>query len=173
MINKNLNKDKYDLNSYEYKLIKTNNIFKSNIFNNTKKEKSKKLLGKKNIHFKVEKEYIKNEKKENIVVNKGRWTKEEHDKFIDGIVQFGTKWEEIISLIKSRTYKQVRYHNQKFVKKLKMFKDDILGIDFTKELICNIMDIINHIKSKKYSDIKNVLKYLSNKCDDIYKIKRI
>ena len=53
-----------------------------------------------------------------------------------------------------------------------MFKDDILEIDFTKESICNIMDIINHIKPKGYFDIKNFLKYLSNKFDDIYKIKK-
>ena len=52
--------------------------------------------------------------------NEGRWTKEEHDKFLDGIVQYGANWKKIKKLISTRTAIQVRSHAQKFYRKLKM-----------------------------------------------------
>ena len=105
--------------------------------------------------MKKKKNITKKKTSENIDVNEGRWTKEEHNKFLDGIVQFGINWKKVKTLINSRTSIQVRSHAQKFYQKLKMCKDDVLGIDFTLESICNIKDMINQIKSVKVNyDIK-------------------
>jgi hypothetical protein len=67
----------------------------------------------------------------------------------------------------------VRSHAQKFYKKLKMCKDEQLGIDFTKDDISSIKDMIYQIKEKKgnYS-IKYILNYLSDKFDHIKKAKK-
>ena len=51
--------------------------------------------------------------------------------------------------IKNRTYKQVRSHAQKFYLKLKTFKDEELGLDFTSSNVKSLEDIINIVKQKE------------------------
>ena len=108
---------------------------------------------------------IKNDKKKIHMNGKdneiGRWTKEEREKFIEGISLYGTNWKKIDKLIKSRTSSQIRSHAQKFFIKLKSYKNLKLGIDFTSNSINSIKDMINHIKyiNKNY-DIKNLFLFL-------------
>ena len=45
-------------------------------------------------------------------VNKGRWTVEEHNRFINAKKQ-GIKWEEIALIVCTRSADQCRSHNQK------------------------------------------------------------
>ena len=40
----------------------------------------------------------------------GRWTDEEHDKFIEGLSMFGKDWRRIEEFIGSRTCAQIRSH---------------------------------------------------------------
>jgi len=62
---------------------------------------------------------------------------------------------------------QVRSHAQKFYQKMKICKDEILGIDFTLNSVCNIRDMINQIKNNNINyNIINIFKYLANKCDN-------
>ena len=153
-----------DINSNELNTKKF--IIKKVISNENYQDKNQvKFLTKKNIRFKLKRNKIKKifEKTKS---NKGRWTKEEHDKFLDGIVQYGCNWIKVDRLIKTRIITQVRSHAQKFFIKLKICKDEDLGIDFTSDSICNIKDMINHIKSVNNNyNIKNILKYLDNKYD--------
>ena len=66
------------------------------------------------------KEIIENKKKKGIKKNSnGRWSKEEHNKFIEGIIKFGNDWKKIQKFIPSRTNTQARSHAQKFLMKLK------------------------------------------------------
>ena len=51
--------------------------------------------------------------------------------------------------MKNRTYKQIRYHAQKFYLRLKSFKDEELGLDFTSFHVKNLKDIIKIIKEKE------------------------
>ena len=51
----------------------------------------------------------------------GRWTKEQHEKFLLGIIiadlglqMFGKNWKKIEGLIGTRTGSQIRSHAQKF-----------------------------------------------------------
>lgn len=48
----------------------------------------------------------------------GRWTKEEHAKFLDGIKLYGKEWKKIASMIETRTVVQIRTHAQKYFQKL-------------------------------------------------------
>jgi SHAQKYF class myb-like DNA-binding protein len=68
-------------------------------------------------------------------------------KFLEGIYKFGCNWKVIKKkLIGSRTTKQVRSHAQKFILKLRKFKDDSLGIDFTKDSDKNSHELIKKLK---------------------------
>jgi len=50
----------------------------------------------------------------------GRWTAEEHERFMVGLAKFGRrKWMRIAEHVGSRTVVQVRSHAQKFFKKTK------------------------------------------------------
>ena len=115
----------------------------------SEKEDQNKLLNKKIARFKIEKEdeNTNNKSPNNVDINDGRWAKEEHIKFIEGIVQFGINWKKVKTLISTRTTVQVRSHAQKFFQKLKGVKDDNLGINFTSDSIYNIKDMVNNIKS--------------------------
>ena len=70
----------------------------------------------------------------------GRWTDEEHIKFIKGILEYGNEWKMVQKIIKSRTSTQARSHAQKFFLKLK-----------------------NLLKNKKISENpENLLNYIFN-----------
>lgn len=48
----------------------------------------------------------------------GRWTQEEHEKFLDGIGIHGKEWKKIASMIDSRTVVQIRTHAQKYFQRI-------------------------------------------------------
>eukprot|EP00752_Nemacystus_decipiens_P012953 g11462.t1 len=47
-------------------------------------------------------------------LNKGRWSKTEHEIFLQGLRNFGKNWEVISGLLKTRSVLQVRTHAQKY-----------------------------------------------------------
>eukprot|EP00831_Metopus_contortus_P031624 TRINITY_DN25768_c0_g1_i2.p1 TRINITY_DN25768_c0_g1~~TRINITY_DN25768_c0_g1_i2.p1 ORF type:complete len:261 (-),score=40.28 TRINITY_DN25768_c0_g1_i2:73-855(-) len=49
----------------------------------------------------------------------GRWTSEEHAKFLEAIEKYGNSWSHIWNHIKSRTKSQIRSHSQKYFKNKK------------------------------------------------------
>ena len=134
---------------------------------------SKALLTPRNLKMKDSqiKLFIKNKCKkkssDNFISNEGRWSKEEHDKFLEGIALYGIKWKKVKTLIRTRTSSQVRSHAQKFYLKMKVCKDEILGINFTLNSVRNIKDMINQIKNNNINySIINIFKYLTDKCDN-------
>lgn len=44
----------------------------------------------------------------------GRWSKEEHQKFVEGVTKFGKNWKKVEEYIGTRTGAQIRSHAQKF-----------------------------------------------------------
>lgn len=48
----------------------------------------------------------------------GRWTKEEHKKFVEGIRLYGKNWKKVEDHIGSRSGAQIRSHAQKFFNRL-------------------------------------------------------
>ena len=101
-------------------------------------------------------------------LNEGRWSTEEHTKFIEGLVEFGKNWKDVQKYVGTRTTAQARSHAQKFLLKLKMIKNHNLNIDLTNNNIKNLSDVIEEIKRKNENNedekifIINTLKSLSD-----------
>ena len=131
-----------------------------------------KLLGKKKIHFivkKEEEEEVKDKKPVKFVISiskKGHWSLEEHKRFVEAIVKYGIQWEKVKYAVKTRTDIQVRSHAQKFYKKLKKYKNEQLGIDFTSDTIHNINDMIAHVRSVNDDyDLVKIFLYFPKLCE--------
>ena len=99
------------------------------------------FLKKKTYRFNVEKYIEKN------CLKTGRWSPKEHLAFLDILDKYGADWKKANALIGNRTSIQIRTHANKFFKKLKRYKDEDLGIDFTSNSIKNLNDMIKHIKN--------------------------
>ena len=107
-------------------------------------------------------------------IKDGRWTEEEKNRFIQGIVLYGINWKKVKTLIPSRSAVQVRSHAQKFYQRMKLCKEQNLGIDFTSKSIKNIKDMINQIKSKNQNNnIASILNKLSHGCINRRFIKKL
>ena len=157
-----MNENKRDLLDVNYKENNKNFISKKLLRTSyhEKNENAIKFIIKKPLLFKVENNFnlTKNKK-----LNGGRWTNEEHDKFLNGLQLYGTIWKKFKNLIKTRTLLQVRSHAQKFYLKMKLCKNEDLGINFTSDSISNLNDMINQIKSVNNNyNIVNIFKYLNN-----------
>ena len=156
----------------------TNEMFISKKLFNLKqfrpKDSQVKFIIKKKFYFRIEDtNECKIKSADNIVSNEGRWSIEEHEKFLEGIVLYGINWKKVKTLIGTRTSIQVRSHAQKFFYKMKTCKDENLGIDFSLNSICNIRDMINQIKNLNSNyNIINVFKYLTYKCDNLEKSRK-
>jgi SHAQKYF class myb-like DNA-binding protein len=48
----------------------------------------------------------------------GRWTKQEHNRFLEGVELHGKNWKRISAMVKTRTVVQTRTHAQKYYQKL-------------------------------------------------------
>lgn len=48
----------------------------------------------------------------------GRWTKEEHQRFVEGLNKFGKNWKKVEEFVGSRTGAQIRSHAQKFFNRI-------------------------------------------------------
>ena len=162
---------------------RTTNLFISQKINKLEKgnQRSKKryirFISIKRPYFKIENNSNVDKKKSlyNPNCNNGRWTEEEKNRFIQGIILYGINWKKVKILIPTRNAVQVRSHAQKFFNKLKLCKDENLGIDFTLDSVNNINDMINQIKSKNPDcDAAFILRKLYNGCinSNFYKINK-
>jgi len=55
---------------------------------------------------------------QNLALNTGRWTGEEHNRFLQGLQQHGKVWKSIATVVKTRSIVQVRTHAQKYFMKM-------------------------------------------------------
>ena len=97
------------------------------------------------------KKIIKN-KELNLNLNEGRWSNEEHIKFIEGLVKYGKNWKYVQKYIGTRSVSQTRSHAQKFLLKLKMIKSTCFDLDLTDKKIKNLSGVIEEIKSKNVNN---------------------
>lgn len=139
--------------------------FKINYINN---EKEIFLIENK---LKVKEKKIKKEKIFSLIeekgANEGRWNDDEHFRFIEAIDKYGNNWKEVQKYVGTRSSNQVRSHAQKFILKLKTFKDDSLGIDLTNNSVKNLNDIIKEIKEiQKDNKSNNILLFINQKLSE-------
>ena len=69
-------------------------------------------LGKGKIEFEIEKKCGENQKA------KGRWTKEEHEKFVEALKKYGKNWKMVEKCLETRSGAQIRSHAQKFFNRI-------------------------------------------------------
>ena len=155
----------------EKKEINTRCLFKTKIPSKSDKlilfkciPLEKKLLQKKIFRIR-KKKFNKNKKTINNSNRNGFWFKCEHNKFIEALYLYNCNWLKMQLYIKDRTYSQIRSHAQKFYIKLKSFKDDELGVDFTSLHIKSLKDIVNIVKDKELisKNYRNLLYIISDK----------
>ena len=108
------------------------------------------------------KNYNNNNLVENIDVNEGRWNNEENIRFLKAIYNYGNDWKEVQRYVGTRTTNQVRSHAQKFIMKIKTFKDSEIGIDFTLKEIKKPSDIVDIIKKSEINNKNDNLLLLLN-----------
>ena len=101
----------------------------------------------------------------------GRWSREEHKKFIEAIIKFGNNWKEVQEYVNSRTSTQARSHAQKFFEKIKKnntlkFFDSLVS-DYSENFTnATILQLHNLYGNKSKSEINNVVnKFLSLEYD--------
>ena len=102
----------------------------------------------------------------NEYISHGYLDRNEHNKFINALYLYNCKWLEIEAYIKNRSYRQIRSHAQKFYEKLKSYKDEELGLDFTSPKVKSLKNIIEIIKDKEINE-KNCEKLLQIISDKI------
>ena len=95
----------------------------------------------------TKKDFSKYETSKNITY--GYWAKSDHEKFIEALYLYDCDWKKIGIHVKNRTHKQIHSHAQKFYLKLKIFKDEELGLDFTTPDVKSLKDIIKIIREKE------------------------
>ena len=81
----------------------------------------------------------------------GKWTDEEHEKFIEGILNYGNEWKKVQQIIKTRSSTQARSHAQKFflrIKKLMKNSEDRNNIYSNDK---GLEKIISQVLPKKYA----------------------
>ena len=87
--------------------------------------------------------------------NNGRWSDEEHKKFLEGILKYGNEWKKVQKIIKTRSSTQARSHAQKFFLKIKKNLNELnfeninnLNIDFN-EMFKYIIATLNNEQCKE------------------------
>jgi SHAQKYF class myb-like DNA-binding protein len=146
------------------------NLFESNIFRFCISQKSdsrpssipklvvtSKQKPKRNQQFKLKKP--KNEKKKEKPIKKtkngdftnGRWTQEEHKRFIESILKYGNEWRKVEEYIGTRSSTQARSHAQKFFDKMKIANiiDEEVVIN-SKTSIKSLHAALKHMEKENY-----------------------
>ena len=91
----------------------------------------------------------------------GRWTKEEHQRFIDGLKLYGKNWKKVEEHVSTRNGAQIRSHAQKFFNRLdkELRKKDMQGdsmsdADAGSETMEGIEEYMEEMKKK---ELKNLM----------------
>jgi SHAQKYF class myb-like DNA-binding protein len=108
----------------------------------------------------------------------GRWTLEEHQRFIEGVFKFGNNWKGIAEVIKTRTCPQARSHGQKFFSKL--MKIQFEGLEKENMNVRDLHDMAlvmsrNNLEKLKFNLIQAHARfekmYIENSQDEDFELK--
>ena len=93
--------------------------------------------------------------------NGGRWSYEEHIRFIESFVNYGKKWKTIQKHIGTRSAEQIRSHAQKFFLRLKELITNKFCFNLSEHNINSLLDLINLIGMSNETN-KNRKEYIIN-----------
>jgi SHAQKYF class myb-like DNA-binding protein len=119
-----------------------------------------------NPNYNIQMDEIKDKPK----INTGRWTQDEHERFIEAILKYGNEWKKVERMVKTRTAIQSRSHAQKFFlrlkKKLKLdpekkFTTEELN-SFPPHIIAESLNGINSDERLTRMDMENLSKIIKN-----------
>lgn len=94
----------------------------------------------------------------------GRWTREEHDRFVEGLRKFGKNWRKVEEFIGTRTGAQIRSHAQKYFNRLNKKREEI-GLS-AGESMPKMRDYDNDIDEEDERDEDVQLAAESKNCSD-------
>ena len=138
-----------------------------NLFFKKRQKKEKQRICSKKKLFQAYKLFYKDDSIENTNgANGGRWSYEEHIKFIESFVNYGKKWNIIQKYIGTRSCKQIISHAQKFFLRLKRLNTDNYNFNFRKNNIQSLSNIINVI-ARSNNTRKNDKKYIIDTLIDL------
>lgn len=94
--------------------------------------------------------------------NNGRWTEEEHCKFIEAILKYGNEWKHVQNFVGTRSSTQARSHAQKIFMKIKQTKMlDLDYLDFAKNGIKALQEIAGKIDEEQFLKTKTALNQIA------------
>ena len=117
--------------------------------------------------------------------NTGRWTQEEHKRFIEALLKYGNEWKNVQKHVGTRSSTQARSHAQKFFVKIGKTKIENLNLDFennslkslnqmasnlTQEQMCKAIKTLNKLAFDKKLPSKKQQKCVRNSdtnCDGV------
>jgi SHAQKYF class myb-like DNA-binding protein len=110
--------------------------------------------------------------------NTGRWTQEEHKKFIDALLKYGNEWKNVQNHVGSRSSSQARSHAQKFFVKIGKTEIENLKLDFENNSLRSLNQLTNCLSHdrmvKELSRLNKLALEFKNFSDTTdYKIKKI
>lgn len=145
-LNREINKSSFDSDNSltNYDLEKE--------YENAEKNKKEMELLKKKICKNNSKSLIKI-KKTNF--NEGRWTVDEHRRFIEAILKHGNDWKNVQNHIKTRSSTQSRSHSQKFFLKIKNY--DLFDFKNRKPCISSLNELAKNLNNKEIEEMTDLL----------------
>ena len=138
---------------------------------NSTPKKTIEKIKKKNNGFNIskDKEIIDSSFMSNSFYNSGRWKREEHHKFLEGLIKYGNDWKMVQQIIKTRTSSQSRSHAQKFFLKLRnLIKNKKIygNRDILYDIIYNRnKDILEEIKEERKEEENDQKEIIVNEND--------
>lgn len=89
--------------------------------------------------------------------NTGRWTSEEHNRFIEALLKYGNEWKSVQKHVGSRSSTQARSHAQKFFVKIGKTKVGNMNLDFANNSLKSLNQMANNLDNEQLSNAISML----------------
>lgn len=99
--------------------------------------------------------HLRSLKSKKSVYNIGRWTEDEHRRFIEAILKYGNDWKNVQKHIRTRSSTQSRSHSQKFFLKIKNY--DLFDFKDRKPCINSLNELAKNLDEKQIEKMTDLL----------------
>ena len=91
------------------------------------------------------------------VFNTGRWSGDEHQRFIEALLKYGNEWKSVQRHVGTRSSTQARSHAQKFFVKIGKTEISNLQLDFENNSLRSLNILANNLDANELSNAIKVL----------------